>query len=186
MAGQRQSSGREARKKDLFLVLMGLDGSGKSTQASNLKEFLDASGWRTVVIHHCTPLSESVRFVKGYFRERLLARLKHIGAHKEYTKAPEESSRRSGQFLGRLISLYIIFNGFLKSWYHFYRYKNEGFIYDRCFLDDMVKAYWRFGGGWGLGCFLLQYIPKPNRRSLMQGKRRSIVLLMNLLLRKKL
>lgn len=154
-------------KDGLFIVFMGLDGTGKSTQAEKLRARLGGAFPGAVIIHHCSPVFQPARAVKRVIRTRAIEVMKLFGVHRAYkggeggeVKA-EERSNLFGSGIGALIGGYIVLVGFVKSWYHYVRYRRRGLLYDRCFLDDMVKARLRFGGGWGLGKALLRRVPRP-------------------------
>lgn len=149
-------------KTRLHVVFMGLDGTGKSTQAARLGRFLAVAGLNPVVVHHFAPILKLTQVLKRRVHRRLLSIFKKTGVHTRYEGAPRRSSSQSRRSIGRLISWHVVFTGFWKSWYHYLRYSRRGLIYDRCFLDDLVKAQWRFGAGWRLGKILIRYAPKPN------------------------
>lgn len=156
----------------LQVALTGMDGTGKSTQSALLREYLKAGGRDPVVVHHCSPLLSPVRAAKARLRDTLIPLFKRIGAHERYEGerppsdgdgAPGGGGSVAGRVLGAAIGWQLVLAGFGKSWYHHLRFGRRGLVYDRCFLDDMVKARWRFGAGWELGRRLLPYVPAPER-----------------------
>lgn len=156
--------------KRRFVVLMGLDGCGKSTQANLLCQSLNEEWPGISIVHHCSPVFRPTRTVKRVIRTRAIRLMKLVGVHREYRnvggeekEVAEEKGRSNsvGGLLGQSIGIYTVTNGFLKAWLHYLRRSRRGLLLDRCFLDDMVKAELRFGGGWKLGTWLFQWIPAP-------------------------
>lgn len=156
------SSQKLSSPKPLHIALTGLDGTGKSTHALLLKRFLITRGWHPVIIHHYSPLSALMKSMKKLVHDQLIVIFKRAKVHKDYTTKQPRKTRQVSHSFAQLISWCLIIDGFWKSWYHWIQYRKRCLIYDRCFLDDLVKAQWRFGGGWNVGTFLLHYVPKPD------------------------
>lgn len=145
-----------------FVVLVGLDGTGKSTQAERLRAWLAGEGLRPTVVHHGSPLSGSVRKAKARLHQPLIARFKQRGIHRDHAAGARAGRRAPDAAAAGAIATAFITAGFLKSWYHRARHRSRTLVYDRSFLDDIVKAEWRFASGWALGSRLLRFVPKPD------------------------
>ena len=170
--GPHEGKGTLTRPR-LQVALTGMDGTGKSTQSALLRDLLKERGRDPVVVHHCSPLLSPVRAAKARLRDRLIPLFQRIGAHDRYDAdaagggdgdgKPRSGGSLGGRALGAAIGWQLVLAGFGKSWYHHLRFGRRGLVYDRCFLDDMVKARWRFGAGWELGRRLLPFVPAPER-----------------------
>lgn len=154
---------REGRSQESITVaLMGLDGTGKSTQAEALERSERASGRRVTRIHHASTKTPIVASLKRRYHSRLVALLKRQGSHVQWSDAEPRTGSPSGDLVGVLIGSYLLAGSFLKSLWYRGRYRRGTVVLDRCLLDDIVKVRWRFGALAGLGSWLMRFAPRPD------------------------
>jgi thymidylate kinase len=149
------------------IALMGLDGTGKSTQARFLEETLQERGDRVVVIHHASTKVPGLAQAKRRFHGRVVAALKKRGAHSDWKNRAPISKR--GRLLSAPLSWWLLWGSLFKSWWYYSRYRGVTTILDRCFLDDVVKVRWRLNQGWTLARALLRVVPRPNLVIVLEG-----------------
>jgi len=154
-------SARSRRKEGLTVAFMGLDGTGKSTQA----ELLQGSSWtrqlRPQRIHHASTTVPGLRALKLRYHAAAIRLLKSRRVHVEIEDRPESRSG-GGTSLGSAISTYFLVGSYVKSVWYRRRYGKRLLILDRCFLDDVVKVRWRFGVKSELVGKLMRRAPKPD------------------------
>ena len=149
-------------QKSLTVALMGLDGTGKSTQAEALERSERASGRRVIRIHHASTRTPVIGALKRRYHSRLIALLKRRGSHVQWTEGKKESLSGGGGPVGWLIGSYLLAGSFLKSLWYKGRYPRRTVVLDRCLLDDIVKVRWRFGTMVWFGNWLMRFAPRPD------------------------
>jgi len=149
-------------QESVTVALMGLDGTGKSTQAEALERSERASGRRVTRIHHASTKTPIVGLLKRRYHSRLIALLKRQGSHVQWTEADPQAASRSGGAVGALIGSYLLAGSFLKTLWYRGRYRRRTVVLDRCLLDDIVKVRWRFGVMARLGNLLMRFAPRPD------------------------
>ena len=147
---------------------MGLDGTGKSTQARYLEEAFRERGDRVIVIHHASTKVPGLAGAKRRFHGRVVKALKKRGAHADWKDGVPTVSKR-GRLLSTPLSWWLLCGSLFKSWWYHSRYKGVTTILDRCFLDDVVKVRWRLNQGWTLARALLRVVPRPNLVIVLEG-----------------
>jgi thymidylate kinase len=150
------------------IVLMGLDGSGKSTQAELLWQRASARGEPWVSLHHSSTKVPGVAGLKRRFHREAIHALKRRRAHVE---AGDEGQAPAGggTALSWMISAFIVFGSFSKAVWYRWRYRASGRIMDRCLLDDIIKVHWRFGCRLPAAGVVLRLAPRPDVVIVLEG-----------------
>lgn len=158
-----------AREGALTVAFMGLDGTGKSTQAQLLQGWKGAGSRRVVRIHHASTKVPGLGALKRRYHARLIAVLKRRGSHVDWDEGSDATGPGRGVRLGSLIGGYLLLGSYLKSIWYRGRYRKHTVILDRCLLDDVVKARWRFGQPAARGRWLLRTAHRPDLVILFEG-----------------
>ena len=153
--------GRRRRDRSLTVAFMGLDGTGKSTQAELLQESALARSLKPKRIHHASTTVPGIRALKLRYHAAAIRLLKRRRVHvnSEEGRSPDSGG---GTGLGSAISAYLLGGSFVKSVWYRRRYGARLLILDRCFLDDVVKVRWRFGQKSRLIGSLMRKAPRPD------------------------
>ena len=151
------------------IAIMGLDGTGKSTQADAREGSERAAGRRAIRIHHASTKVPILGGLKRRYHARLIALLKRRGSHVEWTETEAASPSGGGTWIGRLMGTYLLTGSLLKSLWCKARYRHGTVILDRCLLDDVVKVRWRFGSMAWLGTWLIRSAPRPDLIVVLEG-----------------
>jgi len=151
------------------VAIMGLDGTGKSTQAEALERSERAAGRRAVRIHHASTKVPVLGALKRRYHSRLVALLKRRGSHVQWTEAEVQSPSGGGTWIGRLMGSYLLTGSLLKSLWCKGRYRQRTVVLDRCVLDDIVKVRWRFGTMASFGGWLIRSAPRPDLVVVLEG-----------------
>jgi thymidylate kinase len=170
-------SGKHRRRTVAF---MGLDGTGKSTQAQLLWEHASAVGKRWAIVHHSSTKLPVLAGLKQHFHRRVIELLKrrrvHVAMNGHDTRGHAVVAREppvygGGTALSWIISVYLVLGSLMKAvWYRWRFLRVTGLIFDRCFVDDLVKAQWRFGCRFPGAGILLRIAPKPNIVLVLTGE----------------
>jgi thymidylate kinase len=162
----RASSRRRVRFPTV--AFMGLDGSGKSTQADLLGRYVSARGGHWVTVHHSSTKVPGAAILKRRFHSRAIRILKRQGAHVQ-SGGTDRQQPGGGNALSWIISAYLVCGSFCKALWYRWRFQTAGVILDRCLLDDLIKVEWRFGCRAPAANRLLQLAPKPDLVIVLDG-----------------
>jgi thymidylate kinase len=144
------------------IAFMGLDGSGKSAQATLLWQRASARGEPWVMVHHSSTKLPGLAGLKQRIHRPMIELLKRRRVHINVTDQTSEVSG-GGTALSWITSAYLIIGSFLKAvWYRWRFILAAGVVSDRCWLDDVVKAHWRFGCRLPAAGLILRVAPKPD------------------------
>ncbi len=138
-----------------IIVITGIDGSGKSTQAHLLKKYLEEIGAKVEITHQFAP--------ETLFGRILLSR---IGTNlMQLEKNTSKLSNPSNTLL-RLITFFakieILLMGIFHTWVKILKNrKNEFIIFDRYFYDNIIKVRWMYGLSNKIRELLEKIVPKP-------------------------
>jgi len=145
----------------LIIVFMGIDGSGKTTQAQLLADFLQRSGRLVKYIHYREPKLRLAKLVWNRVQPRLLnAEQAFIGKRENL---PPTRTRMLVRALKGFASIFLLAGAAIHVWMVVISHKPFGLlIFDRYAYDDIQRIAWRYGFAVaGVERGIMRLVPKP-------------------------
>lgn len=134
-----------------IIVMTGIDGSGKTTQAKLLVDRLREEGVDVTYEHSIGPNFRAVRWLKDRVAQRTL--------EKEDEMVDESGSGSPRRILG----LFFLWRGIWQAWVNKLSYMGtDVVVLDRYLYDDLVRVMWKYEYPLRYVAPLAQVVPSPS------------------------
>ncbi len=142
--------------KTKIFVFTGIDGSGKSTHAGLLAEYLGEQGFRVGKVHIMEP-----NFALSRLFWAKTTRYLQEGENRSFKG---DSLWRFANPVFRLfVTVYLFFDAIYATWVKILlNRKNDFLIFDRYAYDEVLRIRWRYGGALWIEKIVVRLTPKPS------------------------
>lgn len=152
------------------IVMTGIGGGGKTTQADKLLNYLIQHGLKVKKVHQFKPVIPVVHWCKCSLISvihNIESLLIFSGMSESFTcnkknRQNKHSNKNRKKILAWGLAVYIIGTGFIRSWLKYLtNISADVIIFDRFFSDEIIRAIWKTG--YGRKAFqLMTYLPSPH------------------------